>query len=224
MESSGVEQSSLTDEVKRLVLRRGAGLVGIADPKALAEVSISKDPFLIMRDAKAVIVFALPLEEDVIEDAPGEKYNNLVRLHFQRLREIASEVSSWLEGKGYRAYPCHDQAGVEHKRAAELAGLGKVGDHTLLITQKYGCNVHLNSVITDAPLEFDEVIEEELCDHCGECIQNCPANAIKSGKKVDAKLCLDYRRNRLKRSYCGICMKSCWNHLNRSSRACVQPS
>jgi epoxyqueuosine reductase QueG len=169
-----------------------------------------------MRDVKAVIVLGIALDEEAIRDAPDERYNRLVRLHFEKLRRIAAEIASWLRSMGYKACPCHDQGGVEHKRAAELAGLGRVGDHTLLITPKYGCRVHLNSVLTDAPLKFDQMLDE-ICDHCGECIRRCPAGAIRPGRTVDSVLCGTYRREKLKRSYCGICMKVCWDHLRGSS-------
>ena len=33
-------------------------------------------------------------------------------------------------------------------------------------------------IITDAPLECDEVIDEKICDNCGACASACPGNAI----------------------------------------------
>lgn len=190
--------------------------MGIADAKTLREISGKKNPFRVVDGARAVVVFAIPLVSSTIIGAPDEKYNRLVELHYQKLRELAYDIATFLEGRGFEAHPCHDQRDVEHKRAAELAGLGRVGDHTLLITPTYGCRVHLNSVVTDAPLEADRKIDEELCDHCGECLRKCPARAIQPGIKVDIQSCLDYRRKILKRAYCGICMKTCWNHLRQT--------
>ena len=156
------------------------------------------------------------MNERIIKEIPYGRYNDIVNLHYRRLRTIAMKVASWLRNMGCKAYPCHDQGGIEHKRAAELAGLGRVGDHTLLITPKYGCCVHLNSVLTDAPLRFDRMVEE-ICDHCGECIKGCPAGAIGPNRTVDPNLCINYRMTKLKRSYCGICMKICYFHLNKKS-------
>lgn len=166
-----------------------------------------------MKDAQAVIVFAVHLDEEVIRDAPGKKYNTAVPRSFRMLRIIAQKASRWLRAMGYNAHPCHNQADIGHKRDAELAGLGKIGDHTLLITPEYGCRVHLNSVITNALLIPDKPVMKELCDHCEECIRRYPANAILDKKRIAKDRCINYRKNNLKRNYCGICMKVCWEHL-----------
>ena len=203
----------LTSEVKRFALENGARLVGVADAEELKKVSGDKDPFRLLEDAKAIVVFAYPLVEAMIAKAPDEQYNRLVELHYQIVREIAYKIALFIEEKGFRAYPCHDQGDIEHKRAAELAGLGRVGEHTLLITPQYECRVHLNSVVTNAPLRIDERLDTELCDDCGECIRNCPAKAIEGGKKINVSACRNYRKNVLGRRYCGICMKVCWTHF-----------
>ena len=200
-------------EVKNLVLASGADIVGIADPYKLAEVSGKKNPFSVMESTKSVITFGICMPKEIMECVPESKYQIMLTNHFGKLRRIAKKIGSWLEEKGYNSYPCHDQDNIEHKKAAQLAGLGRVGSHTLLITPQYGPRVHLNSVLTDYPLNFDRFLEEELCDQCDECIAKCPPGALKKGFEVDRRKCLIYRGSELKRSYCGLCMKICWDHL-----------
>ena len=200
-------------EIKNLVLASGADIVGIADPYKLAEISGEKNPFSVMESTKSVIIFGICMPKEVMEEVPEIKYQTMLANHFSRLRRIAKKIGRLLEEKGYNSYPCHDQDNIEHKKAAQLAGLGRVGNHTLLITPKYGPRVHLNSVLTDYPLHFDTFLEEELCDQCDECITKCPPGALKKGLEVDRSKCLIYRSSELKKRYCGLCMKICWDHL-----------
>ncbi len=206
------------DEVKSFVLNSGADFVGIADPFKLSEISgKKKNPISKLQDVRTVIVFGIVMPKNIIEIAPEVKYQVALTNSFRKLRHIAKKVSRWLEKLGYSSYPCHDQKDIEHKKAAELSGLGKVGKHTLLITPKFGPRVHLNSVLTNFVLDFDTPTKEDLCSECNECIQKCPSDAIKSQKTIVPQTCLGYRIKHIKGGYCGICMKTCWEHFTNSS-------
>lgn len=202
-----------TNEFKSLVLEYGADFVGIADPFKLAEISGKKSPFSAMENTKAVIIFGISMPKEIMEEVPDTEYQRMLASHFDKLRRIAKKVARWLEEQGFNSYPCHDQEDIEHKKAAELAGLGRVGSHTLLITPLYGPRVHLNSVLTDYSLKFDTILETKFCDQCDECIKGCPPAALKNGLEVDLQKCLNYRYTELKKRYCGLCMKICWQHL-----------
>lgn len=69
---------------------------------------------------------------------------------------------------------------ISYKNAAEAAGLGIIGWHSLLITPEFGSRVRLASIITDAPLEGSPPLKmESPCLKCGgACIKICPARAI----------------------------------------------
>ncbi len=200
-------------DVKSYVLASGADIVGIADPFKLAEISGKKSPFSAMENTKSVIIFGIAMPKEIIEEAPEAEYQRRLANYFDKLRRIAKKVARQLKEQGFNSYPCHDQDNIEHKKAAELAGLGRVGSHTLLITPLYGPRVHLNSVLTDQILQFDTIIETKICDQCDECIKGCPPAALKKGLEVDRQKCLNYRYTKLKRRYCGLCMKICWEHL-----------
>ena len=82
---------------------------------------------------------------------------------------------------------------IDTNKAAKICGLGTVGLHGKVITEKYGTYLRFVYIITDAPLECDEPLTKELCDGCGECIKACPGNAIdKDG--LDTWQCSVYYR------------------------------
>ena len=68
---------------------------------------------------------------------------------------------------------------IDFNKAAEICGLGRVGDSGHLIAPKLGPFLRMVFIVTDAPLECDPPFgAKTLCDHCGKCIKACPGNAI----------------------------------------------
>ena len=80
---------------------------------------------------------------------------------------------------------------IDFGKAAKACGLGEMGLNGKIINKKYGPFMRYCFIITDAPLECDEPIKENICDKCGECIKACPGNAIdESG--IDTWQCAVY--------------------------------
>lgn len=67
---------------------------------------------------------------------------------------------------------------IDFGKAAKACGLGEMGLNGKIINKKYGPFMRYCFIITDAPLEFDEIKNEQICDKCGACIKACPGNAI----------------------------------------------
>lgn len=76
-----------------------------------------------------------------------------------------------------------DHSPINEKIAAAKAGLGIIGDHSLLITKLYSSFVFLFEIITDLKLN-NTVHNIEYCEHCGACKKACPADIN------DKKTCL----------------------------------
>ena len=79
----------------------------------------------------------------------------------------------------------------DYNKAAVLCGLGTLGLNGRVINPKYGPCMRYIFIITDMELEEDELIKDELCDNCGECIKACPGHAI-SQDGVDSWQCAVY--------------------------------
>ena len=67
---------------------------------------------------------------------------------------------------------------IDFGKAAKACGIGEMGLSGKIINKKYGPFMRYCFIITDMPLEPDEINDEAICDNCGECIKACPGNAI----------------------------------------------
>jgi epoxyqueuosine reductase QueG len=65
------------------------------------------------------------------------------------------------------------------RHTAELAGLGRIGRNTLLITSQYGPRVRIGALIKEAPIAPDLMLDDTVClPKCRLSIETCPAEAI----------------------------------------------
>lgn len=67
---------------------------------------------------------------------------------------------------------------IDFGKAAKACGIGEMGLSGKIINKEYGPFMRYCFIITDMPLEPDEINNESICDNCGECIKACPGNAI----------------------------------------------
>ena len=67
---------------------------------------------------------------------------------------------------------------IDFGRAAEACGIGQRGLSGHILHRKYGPFMRWCFIITDAPLEPDEIDSIPICDGCGECMRACPGHAI----------------------------------------------
>ncbi len=80
---------------------------------------------------------------------------------------------------------------IDFGKAAKACGIGEMGLSGKILNKKYGPFMRYCFIITDMPLEPDEVSLEPICDNCGECIKACVGNAI-SEKGLDSWQCAVY--------------------------------
>ena len=107
--------------------------------------------------------------------------------HFgaEALRSTYANLAGYIRELGY---------GVATKVATPMpvalgAGLGEIGRHGMLITERFGARVHLGDpILTDLPLVADAPIDigvEDFCKVCRKCANTCPTNSISTeGKAV----------------------------------------
>ena len=107
--------------------------------------------------------------------------------HFgaESLRSTYANLAGYIRELGY---------GVAQRVATPMpvalaAGLGEIGRHGMLITERFGARVHLGDpILTDLPLVPDEAIDigvEDFCKVCRKCANTCPTNSISTeGKQV----------------------------------------
>ena len=133
-------------------------------------------------EARSVLFAALPYR------VAGEEGANLAS--FARARDYHAYAALLTEGCRRilaRRHPHADAIGfADHSpyaevRGAAMAGLGVIGDHGLLISEKYGSYVCIYELVTTLSLE--EMEKEGIprgegilrtCGHCGACTRACP--------------------------------------------------
>ena len=79
---------------------------------------------------------------------------------------------------------------VSQKHAAQAAGLGTIGRHSLLITPEFGSMIWLGAVLCEQELECDE-LKEDICNNCNACVNICPVHALEHAE-LEQQTCWKY--------------------------------
>jgi epoxyqueuosine reductase QueG len=214
------------EELKNLLLSKGADLVGFAD---LRRITIKEDmPF--------GIAVAIKLSSDLIKsihDGPNMYYFDEYHRINNLLNEIVIAGTEYLIKNGYKAFSQTTTTVIQdnnyntplpHKTIATRAGLGWIGKCALLVTKEYGSGIRISSFLTNAKLKCGEPIEKSFCGECNECQINCPGNAIygklwdvnmERSELIDVNKCRETTRRISKEkidkeiSLCGKCFEVC---------------
>jgi len=219
--------SSLSSQIQSELTKQGACLVGFAD--------ISSLPAEVRESLPYAVAIAVALDASII----SEIQNGPTREYFQEYKRVnallaalANKTAEFIRQKGFNAVaseptlkklPENLATPLPHKTVATRAGLGWVGKSNLLITERYGSAIRLVSVLTDAPLETAEPINESSCGECNECVLRCPVDALlgehweagqEREKIVDVYICRDTAVRLCKDigvdgTVCGICIYVC---------------
>ena len=178
---------SLNDELTSKLKERGADLIGFGD--------LTKLPREIRKNLPVGISAAVLYPKDVIKgiaDLPTQAYQDWYDILNARLDDISKYCAKELQEMGFTAVAQHKQYVGEnkkspyetllpHKTVATRAGLGWIGKCALLVTDSVGSMIRLTSILTDAPLETAEPVNDSKCGSCDVCRSVCPGRAV-SGK------------------------------------------
>ncbi len=182
-------------QIKKVLLNKGASLVGFAD---LIEI-----PEEIRHSKRFAVSIAVALDASIIANVrtgPTPEYYSEYKRVNALLSDLGKLTSSLIRKEGYQAIskeptgvgidPKTDSTALPHKTVATRAGLGWIGKCALLVTKEYGSAIRLTTVLTDAQLETAIPTDHSLCGDCGICVNLCPGNAP-SGKNWNVKLYRD---------------------------------
>jgi len=173
---------------------------------------------------KNAIVLTVEMSKDEIETAPSKAAVSEIFRTYYQLGVIVNKLSTFLREHGYNAMAGPAIGGaVSYVPLAEDAGLGVIGKHGLLISDKnYGPSLRIAAVYTDIEnLPFTEknphMWVKNFCDKCNKCVKTCPAGAIYDKaqvviddtnglRSIDVTKCATPFAN----DYgCTVCVKSC---------------
>ncbi|HEY2787543.1 MAG TPA: tRNA epoxyqueuosine(34) reductase QueG [Fimbriiglobus sp.] len=118
--------------------------------------------------------------------ARGPDYHHTM---WDRLNELAV----WLEGEiACESRAVADTAPLLERDFARRAGLGWVGNNTMLIHPARGSYFFLGAVLTSLTLEPDPPFEARHCGTCTACLDACPTAAFPEPGVLDATKCISY--------------------------------
>ncbi|WP_394343572.1 tRNA epoxyqueuosine(34) reductase QueG [Arenibacter aquaticus] len=191
------------------------------------------DPRLLVDDAKSVISVLLnyyPEQQQETESyklskyAYGHDYHHVIKSKLKLLQQFITQEIGEVNGRAFV-----DSAPVLDKAWAAKSGLGWIGKHSNLLTQKQGSFYFIAELIVDLELEYDHPVTDH-CGTCTACLDACPTQAIVEPYVVDGSKCISYLTIELKNEIpsefqgkmddwmfgCDVCQDVCpWNRFSK---------
>lgn len=212
--------AELTERVKHTAAELGFPLVGVTPAVAapgmerfhewlaagyagemryLAERAAAYEhPEQLLAGARSVVMLAFPYRNvEPIEPQPGQgrvsryawgdDYHEVIRA---RLHSLADQLREWCPTAKTRGVV--DTAPFLEREFAQLAGLGWIGKHTLLLNRHWGSWFFLAALITNLELTYDTPHVTDHCGTCRACLDACPTDAFVAPHVLDASRCISY--------------------------------
>jgi reductive dehalogenase len=201
-----VDPKNLTSKVKKMAKFLGADLVGIAkldqrwvygevqknyfdigEPvtkrilfKRIEKPTETDTEFIIPESFTTAVVMIIRENRLMIQTSPSLGNFIAANQAYSKLGFAAVSLAEFIRAMGFNAIPCVNNTTLSIPLAID-AGLGELGRHGLLITEKYGPCVRICKVLTNMPLNFDKPQEfgvKGFCQVCKKCADHCPSRSI----------------------------------------------
>ena len=221
-------------DIKDLCRSLGADLCGIAGMDRFASAPEGYHPRDVLPECRSVIAFACRFPAAALRSPSHVPYTRIRNSISAKLDQIALDLCLELDrryGVGAVPVPAIEsqwdartqrwRSVVSLKHAAQAAGLGTIGRHSLLITKELGSMVWLGAVLCEAELEADP-LPADLCEGCGRCIEACPVNALQD-PDMQQQTCFDHAfgndpEKQIWVISCHRCRDACPHHLGTENR------
>lgn len=189
-------------QVKELFFSLGADLCGIAGIDRFSDAPTGYHPLDVMPSCKSVISFACRFPAGALACQTPIPYTRIRNSITPKMDAMALDFCIEMEKRQVVCVPIPTNESIwdkntgrwrsiiSQKHAAQAAGLGTIGRHSLLITPEFGSMVWLGAVLCDRELEPDEV-KENICNNCNLCVGACPVNALEE-KELRQQVCWEH--------------------------------
>ncbi len=202
------KQDNWNEIVMDMAKTLGASHVGITTKNTLNDSHQTTDLDYILDGAESAVTFAVPFEDSELDNYVDMylKKQDHKKLETAKVRAttlangIALEISGLLNQVGYKTEPVHSNfvyrkespaeyrvPPLSHKLLAFRGGIGHIGYNGMILTNEYGANIALASVVTQAKLEATEALpeSENYCDNCKLCSKVCLGDYMLSEELED---------------------------------------
>ncbi|MCP4328166.1 MAG: epoxyqueuosine reductase [Alphaproteobacteria bacterium] len=182
-------------EVKKMAKDFGADLVGIASADTLnafpPDPRWPQTPERISPYCRSVVVIVSRIPVAAFRCKSTIPVQYLDMLVLRRLDRIAYRLAESLEDRGYPSFvTAAQETDWNYKKASYgrlstrhlgiEAGLGTFGLEVNILTPEFGPRLYLTGVLTEAELEPDTPMTEQVCigESCSRCLYSCPSDAV----------------------------------------------
>lgn len=153
------------------------GIIPLSDCRITREYLLRREG--LSCESGSVLMMALPYraageEPNISHYAVPPDYHLLIT---QLLSGMIARLKERFPGANFAGYTDHSP--IDERHAAACAGLGVIGDHGLLITERYASYVFLCEIISDLPTDA-LATAPRTCSHCGACRAACPVGLDKT--------------------------------------------
>jgi len=189
-------------------LGAGACAVGIATTETLAGGPPSTDLSYVLPGARSAVVFALPLDQTLIEPFLGKKDRLSHEQDNFRTNYLAGGIAlglaDFLRQRGCKAVPVSSNnvyrsealktgtmiPDISLRYLAVRAGIAHFGFSGNVITREYGASVILGAVVTAGEFDPTDSLPEEdnYCDECRLCLASCASGFMDREEKDSVTL------------------------------------
>jgi epoxyqueuosine reductase len=167
------------------------------------------------------LVITVEMDKKKLGNAPSFDAFLEVAKGYGNLARIGNQLAGFMRRNGFAAYPGTALGGLtDYTHLAEVAGLGAIGYHGLLITPNEGARLRINTIytnITNLPIqtENEHLWVRDFCAMCKKCIRGCPVQAIYEQPRprgdggmqcIDHGACRDYFNQKYG---CAVCLVKC---------------
>jgi epoxyqueuosine reductase QueG len=187
---------SLTAErVKAMARELGADGVGIASADVLdafpPDPAFPQIPANIAPGVKSCVAFFKRIPVGAFRARDLACVHHVDQLVLREMDKVGYRIARFLENEGYWAFQTAAQETVWEMKSASYgylstrhvaieAGLGTLGLELNLLTREAGPRCYTTVVLTDADLEPDGKMVDQVCigETCSRCLYSCPADAV----------------------------------------------
>jgi len=166
----------------------------VSHEKVLKNVETYADPSNSLSEAKSIIsmAFCYSTSEPTDLTKKGEPHGVLARAYqrdvYGEMFRRREKFAEFLRKKGIKVA---GKSRVPHKMAAVRAGVGWQGKNSLIVTERFGSWITLNSLVIGAEFETDTPSTMN-CGPCQACQCACPTSAIQAPGVINVNKCIDY--------------------------------
>lgn len=182
--------------VKEMAKSCGADLVGIASAETLnafpPDPKWPQTPDRISPYVKSVVVIAKRIPVGAFRAKSNIPVQYIDMLVLRAMDKAGYRLTEWLENQGHPSFvTAAQETDWSYKNASYgrlstrhlgiEAGLGTFGLEVNILTPEFGPRIYLTGILTEAEIEPDERITEQVCigESCSRCLHSCPTDAVR---------------------------------------------